>query len=216
MEMNGRPDGQRPFGHESLLDYYEAQAKEYGKGFRLTSEVADELFREGWQYYHRYLCCFHLGYFEPVIRDTLRNIRLFAFARQHAAKKRDQWRFDQYRPYAVMMNIRARAMLKLQGGDRAGALSVVKEGCDQIESFLREYGRSTVDSECFELDSLRRWHEELKTPEDERDEAMADLLDLSKLKSHLQEAIDREDYEYAALLRDQIRQLEQHDKPAGA
>ena len=29
MEITGRPDGQRPHGHESLLDYFETQLKEH-------------------------------------------------------------------------------------------------------------------------------------------------------------------------------------------
>ena len=30
MELDGRPDGQRPHGFESLLDYYEARRKKAG------------------------------------------------------------------------------------------------------------------------------------------------------------------------------------------
>src|SRR2546429_7269356 len=43
MELNGRPDGARPHGHESLLDYFEQQLREHNRrhgtelGFHLTS-----------------------------------------------------------------------------------------------------------------------------------------------------------------------------------
>src|SRR5438874_12848537 len=44
MELSGRPDGLRPHGSESLLDYFEAQLKDHEKrygtdlGFHLTAE----------------------------------------------------------------------------------------------------------------------------------------------------------------------------------
>src|SRR6476661_3395918 len=44
MELTGRPDGQRPHGCESLLDYYEGLLREHEKrygtdlGFHLTAE----------------------------------------------------------------------------------------------------------------------------------------------------------------------------------
>ena len=212
MAMNGRPDGQSPNGFESLLDYYEAQAKEYGNGYHLNSESSDQLFREGWQFYQRYLCLFHLGYYELVIRDTERNLRLFRFVKNHTKKRRENLRFDQYRPYVLMMQTRAKAMLSLNRSDRTAALAEFKEGCRQIEEFLDEHGKTSQRSECFELEFLSRWHEELeakavaveKPTHDDGDE-------LTKLRDYLQKAVDREDYEYAALLRDQIKRMEQAD-----
>src|SRR5437016_5978670 len=41
MEINGRPDGARPHGHDSLLDYYENQLKEHRK--RIGSELGFHL-----------------------------------------------------------------------------------------------------------------------------------------------------------------------------
>ena len=210
MAMDGRPDGRRPENCASLLDYFETQAREYGKGYKLNSESADDLFREGWQFYHRYLCLFHVGHFEPVIRDTERNLRLFDFVRRHAGKKRDIWRFDQYRPYVLMMNVRARAMLTLQGENKTEALAEIERGRERIIEFLNAYGRSTDESECFELDFLRRWRDELCAADDDGLESeTTEADDTAKLRVHLQQAIDREDYEYATLLRDQIKRLEQ-------
>lgn len=212
MTMNGRPDGQKPNGFDSLLDYYEQQAREYGDGYVLNSESADQLFREGWQFYQRYLCLFHLGYYEQVIRDTERNLRLFKFVRAHSKKRRDQVRFDQYRPYVLMMQTRARAMLALNRGDRQAAMSDIKQGCHQIEEFLQEHGKAAQREECFELEFLSRWYEELEAKAVAvKKPAREDGDDLGKLRDYLQKAVDREDYEYAALLRDQIKRLEQTD-----
>src|SRR5215472_10535266 len=58
MELNGRPDGQRPHGFESLLEYHKARAKsakESGNNYLLGEAELLGLQQEGVQYYHRYL-----------------------------------------------------------------------------------------------------------------------------------------------------------------
>lgn len=211
MELDGRPDGKRPDDFDSLLDKCEAMAQENGEGYKIPTAMLDDLFREGWQYYQRYLSLFHLGLYPLVLRDTQRNLRLFRFVKERAKRKRDQWRFDQYRPYVLMMQTRAEAMMSLQKGDKGKALEEIVDGQRQIEEFLREYGHEPNETECFELDFLRRWHEELSAQQEHRDEDSADSA-VSKMRSHLQKAVDREDYEYAALLRDQIKRLEQQQQ----
>ena len=82
MEMSGRPDGQRPHGHESLLDYFESQLREHEKcngtelGFHLTGSQCQSLREEAVMYYHRYLSLFVLEEYPGVVRDTARNLRL--------------------------------------------------------------------------------------------------------------------------------------------
>ncbi|MGW8257776.1 MAG: UvrB/UvrC motif-containing protein, partial [Thermoguttaceae bacterium] len=69
-EMEGRPDGLRPEGCESWLDYYEQKQLEYdeahpdGPLYRLAHEDCARLWREAIQYYHRYLSFWHLDLFE--------------------------------------------------------------------------------------------------------------------------------------------------------
>ena len=102
MELDGRPDGRRSGDSESLLDELEAQAGRTppaaGEAFTLDSDACGALMREGVQYYHRYLAAFHLQRYDLVIRDTERNLRLFAFVVRHATRQRDKLQFDQYRP----------------------------------------------------------------------------------------------------------------------
>ena len=202
MSVDGRPDGRRPNDRESLLDYHETRAEEALGDYVLDSEALDELYREGNLYYKRYLALFHLEWYEPMVRDTERNLRLFAFVRKHAKRRKEQWRFDQYRPYVLMMNARGRGMIKLAERDRAGALAAVEHGMERIREFLSEYGRSPADTECFELDFLSRWADELKN-----EPAALEGDEIPQLKTRLQAAIAEEDYERAALLRDKIRSL---------
>src|SRR5262249_53997762 len=131
--------------------------------FRLSDEDLDALHREGQQYYQRYLSLFQLERYEEVVRDTERNLRLFRFVCQHARRKRDQWRFDQYRLYVIMMNTRGRGMLTLRDDDVPATLHHIAEGIARIHAFLAEYGRAPRDVECFELDFLTRWAEDLQS-----------------------------------------------------
>ncbi len=142
MEMDGRPDGQRPEGYPSLLDHYEAKAKDAKASeaaFALSSEDCSLLMREGLQYYHRYLSAFHLERYDLVERDTERNLRLFAFVGRHAARQRDKIEFDQYRPYVQMMHTRARASQSLRKGEHRAALKRIDEGIKAIRRFLVDY-----------------------------------------------------------------------------
>jgi len=206
MEFSGRPDGTRPQGHESLLEFYEAKAKDAadtGTAFSLSPDDCAQLMREGLQYYHRYLSAFHLQRFDVVVRDTERNLRLFTFVGRHASRQRDKIEFDRYRPYVQMMYTRARASLSLKDDDHRAALSHIDDGIKAIRQFLRDYEQEGRETECSELRFLVRWRREVER------ERPIDLL--AKLEQQLELSVVLEDYEEAARLRDQIRRLEETD-----
>jgi hypothetical protein len=206
LELSGRPDGERPEGHESLLEHYETKSQEAieaGSAFSLTPEDCSRLMREGLQYYHRYLSAFHLERYELVARDTARNLRLFAFVARHAARPRDKIEFDKYRPYVQMMNTRATASMALKAGDHRAAMNLIDSGIKAIRRFLREYQQEERENECAELKSLLNWRRELK-----REQPMEPL---ERLEQQLGLSVVREDYEEAARLRDQIRLLRGDD-----
>ncbi len=202
MELAGRPDGQKPSGFESLLDLYEARQKNAeaaGKDFALDHRACGNLMREGLQYYHRYLSAFHLQKYDLVSRDTERNLRLFAFVVKHASQQRDKIEFDQYRPYVHMMRTRALALRTLAEGDFRRALTEIDEGITHIRAFLREYKQEDREADCSELGFLVRWRREL-----EREQPMSPL---ERIQEQLELAVSLEDYEEAARLRDQLKQL---------
>src|SRR5215467_8242914 len=121
MEMTGRPDGRRPHNCESLLEYHQkraGRAEQKGEGYELTPEQCAELQQEGIQYYHRYLSLFQINDFEGVVRDTQRNLDLFTFVNQHTDREDFSWSLQQFRPYVLMMNTRAKAPI-FKAGDYA-------------------------------------------------------------------------------------------------
>jgi len=212
MELDGRPDGFRPEGFESWLDYYEHQQRAHDEAhldsasFLLSEQDCVRLWREGMQYYHRYLSFWHLDLYESCARDTARNLRLFAFVRTHVQDDRHKLQFDQWRPYVLMMHTRAVATPLLQQRLYEQGLSAIEAGIEGIREFLDEYDQSERAEECVELVSLERWREEILNQE-ERAAAARPKTTIQILRRQLEAAIAAEEFEEAARLRDQIRKL---------
>ena len=208
MEFDGRPDGERPNGYESWLDYYQAQqVTHHGPTeFRLSSDDCALLLREGIQYYHRYLSFWHLNRYELCARDTARNLRLFSFVREFAEHERDKLQFDQWRPYVIMMHSRAVATPLVEMRDFAGALPAIESGIRAIWRFLEEYQQTERAETCSELNLLKRWAEEVRTMALESG-ASDQRTSIQILQMKLDEAVAEERFEDAALLRDEISRL---------
>ncbi len=123
MEMTGRPDGTRPHGCESLLDYFEKQLIDHRRrngtdlGFQINPSSCQSLREEAVMYYHRYLSLFVLEEFPGVVRDTARNLRVLDLCHKFAAEEQDRLVLEQYRPYITMMNARAQASIQFKEGD---------------------------------------------------------------------------------------------------
>jgi len=212
MEMDHRPDGTRPGGCESWLEYYEQKQQAYeaanpeAAAFSLDEGACGRLWREGVQYYHRYLSFWHLDLYELCARDTQRNLRLFAFICSHAADRRQKLQFDQWRPYVTMMHTRAVAMPLLLRKEHEEALRTIHLGIEAIEDFLEEYGRSDRAEECVELLSLQQWRDEILESR-ERAESARPKRPVEILRDKLDAAVAAEEFEEAARLRDEIQRL---------
>ena len=203
-ELEGRPDGQQPYGMETALEYHRAQlarAKEGGKeaSFKLSPDECAELFNEGVLYYYRYLHCFHVKDWKRTVRDTARNLTLFDFVHRFARREEDRTHLEQWRPYLIRMNAVARAMLELEEGRHDQALRVVREAAERLESL------PPLDDPTFKFEqkrSLQALQELIAQIEKSRPVPEVELLE-----RELQQAVDAEEYERAAGLRDRIRNL---------
>ncbi|MGA2229313.1 MAG: UvrB/UvrC motif-containing protein [Tepidisphaeraceae bacterium] len=205
MELTGRPDGYRPHGCESLLDYYEAALDEHKLrngtelGFHLTAEQCQELREESVMYYHRYLSLFVLEDFPGVVRDTARNLRVLDLCGKYAIDEQDRFLLEQYRPYITMMNARAAASLMYKEGQYQEALDAVKRGLSSIKRFFIRFGQEAAYKQSNEVRVLKSFAREIrnKLPVDPK----------AVLQSRLTRAVQREDYEEAARLRDQLNAM---------
>ena len=222
MEFDGRPDGRRIHDCASWLDYHKQRQHEHDAAnpdsvpYLLEPEDCAELLREGVQYYHRYISFWHLGCYELCARDTERNLRLFAFVREHAREDQDKLQFDQWRPYVTMMHARAVATPLVQLEQWDAAAGVLDAGIRRIERFLEEYNQTSKASRVGELVFLRRWKDEIisrtKGEGETADAAVASGEPsppdrVAELRAQFNQAIQEERYEEAAELRDKLRKL---------
>jgi hypothetical protein len=202
MEMHGRPDGVRPHGFESLLQYHQARAANASAGdqpYSLSEMDVAALQQEGAQYYHRYLSLFQLRDFQNVIRDTERNLQMLDFVNQHATDEDAKWALEQFRPYIIMMHTRARASLELKEGKTGEAVKLIEAGKQKIEEFYRAIGQPEWIESSSELVFLNDWLKELRDA--------VPLTPLELMERDLKRAIADEAYERAAELRDAIQSL---------
>ncbi|MGE3108320.1 MAG: UvrB/UvrC motif-containing protein [Phycisphaerales bacterium] len=207
MEFSGRPDGQRPHGYESLLEYYEAKLDEHAgragssEGFSLSEDDCRELRDEAVQYYHRYVCMMVLEDFEAVVRDTSRNLRVLDLCSQHAQTESDQNVLEQFRPYIMMMRARALASQALKDNEPKAAVNAIDEGLDALKKHFSEAGDADQFDESNEVQMLRAMRDALtpKLPVSAR----------AELRQRLQQAIEQENYELAAILRDELKLLKE-------
>ncbi len=200
MEVEGRPDGVRPRGYASLLDYYRAQtqtAPQSKKSLSLNSDACAELQQEAVQYYYRYLSFHALRHFDGVIRDTDHNLAILELASRHAENDDLSWQFLQFYPYVRMMNARAKAEKAMADKKHEEAAGILQKALDDIQAFFTEYGE--VEKDRPEVDLLIDMMSQIK---DQRPVTSAD-----KLQEQLDQAIATENYEKAAVLRDKLNSL---------
>ena len=203
-ELEGRPDGERPHGRESALEHFAAQldeAKAAGRemDFELSEEDCAELFSEGTIYYLRYLRLFQLHDWARTIRDTTRNLRVFDLVHRYARREEDQQYLEKWRPYILRMQASASAMMAMEQRGYAQAAGIVDQAIEKIELL------PPLEDETFQferdrsLTALRDLAEQI--------EKNRPLSDLESLEQQLRRAIEAQEFERAAQLRDRIRAL---------
>jgi hypothetical protein len=205
-EMDGRPDGLRPLGMESALEHHLHhlnQAKFAGReaDFELDPEQCSAIFQEGTLYYFRYVRLFQLKDWARTVRDTARNLRAFDFLHHYARREEDQQFLEKWRPYVLRVNASAAAMLEVDKGAYDDASRVTREAIRHIESL------EDLEDETFRferersLTALRELESQIQKNRP--------LSELEKLEHQLRRAIDTQEFERAARLRDRIRELRQ-------
>ena len=210
MEITGRPDGRRPHGFESLLEYHNHRLTEHKQklgdeeGFALSPEDCSQLREEAAMYYQRYLSLFVLGDFPAVVRDTSRNLRVLDLCGSFAVQEQDKMLLEQYRPYIIMMRTRAAASILFKDDKLEPALDIVREGLSQIRAFFDKFDHAEAFARCEEAKALKRFAREIKRK--------MPVGAAERLERKLKRAIAAEQYEIAAQLRDEIAAM-QNNQP---
>ncbi|MEL7337596.1 MAG: hypothetical protein AAFN70_15490, partial [Planctomycetota bacterium] len=75
METTGRPDGEQPSDHESMLECLVSKSLD-DPDAQLTIEQCQEVDREFMQFYHRRICWLHLQFYNRAVMDADHTLRL--------------------------------------------------------------------------------------------------------------------------------------------
>ena len=179
------------------------QAKFSGResDFELSPDECGELFQEGTLYYFRYVRLFQLKDWARTIRDTARNLRAFDFLHRYAQREEDQQFLEKWRPYILRVHASAAAMLEVEKGAYDEAARITRETIRKVESL------EDLDDETFRFErersvtALRELESQIQKNRP--------LSELEQLEHQLRRAIDTQEFERAARLRDRIRELRQ-------
>ncbi len=206
MAIGGRPDGKRPEGHDSVLEMHESRLDDIlredgSKGAFVLAEADCKAIREEViQYHHRTVCLMVLEDFDGVVRDTLRNERALELCAKHAETESDRHALEHLRPYVTMMRARALASQAVRDNESKVAMLAIDEGLEA----LRQYFDETDQLEMFEDSNEVRMLRGLRA-------SMTPKLPVSQsaeLRQRLRVALGQENYELAAILRDELRLVE--------
>ena len=206
MKTSGRPDGLRPFGFESLLEYHEhrlddkVEAEGSAAGFVLDEDECRELREEAVQYYHRYVCLMVLEDYDGVIRDTTRNLRVLDLCSKYAETESDRSILEQFRAYITMMRARALASQALKDNEPKLALIAIDDGLGSIQRYFNDTNQSEMFEDSSEVQVLRGMRDAL-TPK-------LPVSQTAELRRRLEDALKKENYELAAILRDELKAID--------
>lgn len=201
MEVKGRPDGRQPEGHRTLLDFYKEKEDEgLESDLFLGPAECSELQQEALQFYYRYLAFYALEYLDGVIDDTHHNLDLLSFVSQYAKDDDLAWQFLQFFPYVRMMNARARAEKMIQQKQYDAASRIATEALKDIRKFADNYDDQIVQESGQEIEILEELLQRIrdKKPRSREEQLQEDLCI----------AIQTENYEQAASLRDTLKSLD--------
>jgi len=217
LQMNAqfRPDGKRPFGHPTLLDHFlirlERHREKHGgedDDFSINPDECAKLQQEAIQYHHRSICNFELEDYEAVERDTEHILELLDFVQDYAVEDEIGQSFQQFRPQTIMMQIRAVGTELIAENNYDDAIKEITGAIEELNQFYNEMGREELVDSSMEVHSLREW---LKDVEKEAADKKP-MTEGEKLQHKLNKAVEREDYEAAAKLRDQLSKLDDKRK----
>lgn len=210
LEIEGRPDGGKPEGNKTYFEYLQEKARSEEIEFVLNENECIEVDREFVQFYHRRVCWLQLKEFNRAVSDADHTLGLMDFCKVHSPD--EQWTIshEQYRPFVLYHRTQAAALAKLElDVDNCAELAIeeVNFGLEKLRQLFEDYEAE----EQFEEDELIQRLVEFKT-------SLKEKYEIDKtLNEQLSEAIESEDYERAAELRDQLanRQDDETDFQGG-
>ena len=198
-ELDGRPDGISPESAETVLDLYLKRLEEReaeAKPFALNDEDFGRLRGEAILYYRRYLILFQLGEYRRASLDTGHNLAICDLVENYYQGD-DKIELLQYRPYILRVNTISLSMQDLNLGFPEAARERLEKTVEMVKNM------PVVASPVFEFERMRAL-QHLNTILEQIRERSLSKRDL--LERELADAVEREEYERAARIRDQLNE----------
>ena len=198
MEADGRPDGNASGGFGSVLDRVRSHVATPG-GARLGAQDASDLGGEILLYRQRAMACAVLELWPRVRRDALHNIEILDVLWTHGPENTERGRNELWRANEIKMHARAEVAMALAAGRKVEAGLAIDRALESLEKSFQRAGAAKEFERAIETQYLRGLRESLtlKLPASQRLE----------LERRMLIAIGCENFELAAILRDELRQM---------
>ena len=161
MELEGRPDGKRPAGFPSVLDWVCHRMREHRQRglppevFRLDDADVERLQRESLQYQLRGACLLAMENREKAIRNIEHTIAITRLLSCHAPDEETRTQHRQLVPHLLLERTRVKVVFHVSQGD---ATEAAREIVEQIQREDRE-GRANASPS---LTALQEMAEEVR------------------------------------------------------
>ena len=193
METIGRPDGNRPEGRPDYLSVLLAVERE-DECFELSEEQCFEVDREFLQFYHRRISWLRMQHYHRAVMDADHTLELMDVCRDHSPDEEWTMSHEQYRPFVLFHRTQASALAALDEDDHVKAIKEIRSGLDAIRAVFEEHDAE----DAFEEDEMVARLEELS------DRLREEYSSEPTLQEKLATAVQSEQYELAARLRDEL------------
>jgi molybdenum-dependent DNA-binding transcriptional regulator ModE len=144
-ELHGRPDGERPYQEDSLVEYYlspEGKAR-----VPLGDDDFVALREESWQYYVRRNFAFLLGDFAQARDDAEHNLAIWNLIEQSDASEEAKWSYLRWWPWIERDRAVAEALLGLEHGQREEAAAELYRAQRAVAQYHERYAERYAQEE---------------------------------------------------------------------
>lgn len=193
LETTGRPDQARFGDHTTFLDSL-LEKELVSPDFMMDEDQCFEADREFVQYYHRRICWLRLQHYRRAVQDADHTLALMDFCRDHSPDSDWTESHEHYRIFVLFHRAQASALAAVEDTSPEAAVLAINSGLSTIRDIFVEH---EADEE-FEGDEMIQRLIQLR-------ESLREEYSLGQtLQERLDEAVETEQYELAARLRDEL------------
>lgn len=200
MEVDDRPDGIRPHGFSTYLDYLQHRVSGFSesRSWTMRDTHCAEADREFIQFFHRRVGWLALQRFDKALRDADHTLALMDFVSKFGPTAEYISSHERLRGLVLFHRAQAAAALALERRKPDEAIDAVREGSEALSDHERVWISENPEDELPNSSLIEQLHHVAG-------EIRKNYAVDKTLREQLDEAVADENYEKAAQLRDQIK-----------